>query len=300
MSSVRRILLLANPRSGRAGQGLDIALEVLRRAGVAVERAAPDSAAEMAAIIRARGAGFDAVVVAGGDGTVNAAANAVAAIDRPLGILPFGTANDLAHTLGLPIDAAAAAAVVTAGATRHIDLGRVNDQVFLNAASLGLPVIVTEQQDPVLKRRLKSLSYVVATVKAVRATRRFTVWITVDGVREEHKAIQVTVGNGVRFGGGMRVGRDGAIDDGILDVFSIEADRLVDLVRIAPAIRFGFQEEDPNIHTYRGRDIRLETRRTMPVSTDGEITTTTPATFSVSRGALAVLVPDDADPSGGR
>lgn len=296
MSSRRRVLLLANPRSGRAAQGLDAALAAFAAGGLAVERVAPGSAAEMSQAIHARGGGFDAIVVAGGDGTVNAAANAVADIGRPLGILPFGTANDLAHTLGVPLDPSAAAALVADGFTRRIDLGRVNDQVFVNAASLGLPVIVTQQQDPVLKRTLKSFSYVVAAVKAVRETKRFTVWITVDGERGEHKAVQVTVGNGVRFGGGMRVAKDPAIDDGLLDVFAIEADTLVDLVRIAPAIRFGLQEQDPHVCTFRGRHVRVETKREMQISTDGEITTTTPASFSVQRAALAVFVPRAAYP----
>jgi len=291
MSAPRRVLLLANPRSGRAAQGLELALSALTDVGIAVERRTPASAAEMSRMIHAEGAAFEAIVVAGGDGTVNAAANAVADIGRPLAILPFGTANDLAHTLGVPLNPGAAAALVGAGLTRRIDLGRVNDQVFVNAASLGLPVIVTQQQDPVLKRTLKSFSYVVAAVKAVRETRRFTVWITVDGERGEHKAVQVTVGNGVRFGGGMRVAKDPAIDDGLLDVFAIEADTLVDLVRIAPAIRFGLQEQDPHVCTFRGRTVRIETKRVMEISTDGEITTTTPANFSVQRGALEVFAP---------
>jgi diacylglycerol kinase (ATP) len=294
MRAPRRVILFANPRSGRAAAGLGPALGAFADAGIAVQREAPDSAAAMAAAIRRRAREFDAIAVAGGDGTVNAAAAAAAETDRPLCILPFGTANDLAHTLGIPINPVAAAGLAIAGFTRRIDLGRVNDQVFLNAASLGLPVTVALHQDPALKRTLKSLSYVVATVKAVRETRRFTVWITIDGSRTELKAIQVTVGNGVRFGGGMRVGAAPAIDDGLLDVFAIEAETLLELVRVAPAIRFGLHEANPHTRTFSGRDVRIETKREMPISTDGEITTTTPGIFSIERNALAVYVPPPA------
>lgn len=292
MSAPKRVLLLANPNSGRAAQGLEMALCALRDHHIAVEQRAPTSAEALDAVIRAEGPAFDAVVVAGGDGTVNAAAAAVAAIGRPLGVLPFGTANDFAHTLGIPIDAGAAAELVADGTTRRIDLGRANDRVFLNAASLGLPVTVTERQDPGLKRILKSFSYVVATMKAVRETRRFTVWITVDGQRTELKAVQVTVGNGVRFGGGMRVGSAPAIDDGLLDVFAVEAETLLELARIAGAVRLGLHEDDPHLRTFRGRDVRIETKREMPISTDGDISTTTPCDFSVERDALEVFVPE--------
>lgn len=288
-----RMLVLANPKSGRAAQGLASALNVLVEADVDFQVARPRSVEAMKEAIRTRGPDFGAIVIAGGDGTVNSAAGAVADIDRPMGILPFGTANDLAHTLGVPVSPTAAAAVIVAGHSRRIDLGHVNDQVFVNAASLGLPVMVAQSQDPELKKRLKGFSYVIATIRALRTIRRFTVRITVDGRRDELKALQVTVGNGERFGGGMRVGSSPAIDDGMLDVFALEAETLADLIHAAPAIRFGLQDSNPHTRTYRGRDVRIETNRPMPINTDGEISTETPADFSVQRSALAVYVPAD-------
>lgn len=292
MTHPLRLLVLANPKSGRAAQGLASALNVFVEADIDFQVARPRSAEAMKEAIRSRGPDFGAVVIAGGDGTVNAAAGAMADIDRPMGILPFGTANDLAHTLGVPVSPTAAAAVIVAGHSRRIDLGHVNDQVFVNAASLGLPVTVAQSQDADLKRRLKGFSYVVATIRALRTIRRFTVRITVDGERSELKALQVTVGNGERFGGGMRVGSSPAIDDGLLDVFAIEAETLADLIHAAPAIRFGLQDSNPHTRTFRGRDVRIETNRPMPINTDGEISTETPADFSVQRAALAIFVPD--------
>lgn len=291
MAAPTSILLIANPRSGRAAAGLDAALQIFAEAGIAVELTQPASPAALDTIIRQRGGQFGAVVLAGGDGTVNAAAQALAETRRPFGLLPFGTANDLAHTLSIPIGATAAR-VIAEGHSQRIDLGHVNDRVFVNAASLGLPVSVAQHQDPELKRRLRALSYVVTVFRAFRAcTRRFTVWITTDGQTTRLKTIQVTVGNGVRFGGGMRVGTDPRIDDGMLDVFAIDADTVLHLVQAAFAVRFGLHDMSPYTRTFRGHHVRVETRTPRPVNTDGEITTETPAVFSVERGALEIYCP---------
>lgn len=287
----RSILLLANPKSGRAAQGLDSALTAFDHAGIAVEREAPDDCDALAETIRRRADAFDAVVLAGGDGTVNAAAEALVEIRKPFGLLPFGTANDLARTLGIAVGAAAVRTIVE-GHTRAIDLGRVNDRVFVNAASIGLPVSVAQHQDATLKRRLKALSYFVTAVRAFKCcTQRFTVWITADGVKDSLKTIQVTVGNGVHFGGGLMVGTDAEIDDGMLDVFAIDADTLPHLVQAAFAVRFGLHRTSRYTRTFRGHHVRVETRHPRPVNTDGEITTMTPAVFSVERAALTVYAP---------
>lgn len=296
MAGPRSILLLSNPRSGRASAGVGAALQTFTAAGIAVEHRRPDSADALDAEIRRHGDDYDAVVLAGGDGTVNAAAAALSESRRPFGLLPFGTANDLAHTLAIPIGATAARVIVE-GHSQRIDLGHVNDRVFVNAASLGLPVSVAQNQDPALKRRLKALSYVVTVFKAFRScTKRFTVWITAEGQTTRLKTIQVTVGNGVRFGGGMRVGSEARIDDGMLDVFAIDADTLPHLVQAAFAVRFGLHDMSPYTRTFRGHHVRVETRVPRPVNTDGEITTQTPAVFSVEKGALEIYCPAPRQP----
>src|ERR671926_181555 len=89
-------------------------------------------------LLRERGRAFDLVMLGGGDGTMNAAASALVEIGRPLAVLPLGTGNDLARTLGIPLDPLAAAEVAAAGRTRRIDLGLVNGRPFFNVACVGL------------------------------------------------------------------------------------------------------------------------------------------------------------------
>lgn len=291
MASPHRVALFANFRSSRTATGISAARSAFELAGIPLTEIPADSPEDLDQQIRMHGRGYDTIVIGGGDGTLNAAADALLDLGRPLGILPLGTANDLARTLGLPQDPAAAARVIAAGHTRQIDLGRVNDRWFFNAASVGLPVAIARAHDPELKRRLKVFAYVVATWRALKGMRRFGVRIDVDGHRVVTRAIQVTVGNGVHFGGGMTVRADAAIDDGLLDVFALEARSLLDLLRLAPIVRFGLQDRAPHVLALRGREIRIETRRPRSVNTDGEITTKTPAVFSVMEKAITVHVP---------
>ncbi len=291
MAPTRRLVLFANFQSSRTRDGISAARSAFELAGVPLTEIPTDSPEDLDQKIRVHARAYDTIVIAGGDGTLNAAADALLDLQKPLGILPLGTANDLARTLGLPPDPAAAARVIAAGHTRQIDLGRVNDRWFFNAASIGLPVAIARAHDPALKRRLKVFAYVVATWRALKGMRRFGVRIEVDGRKVVTRAIQVTVGNGVHFGGGMTVRADAAIDDGQLDVFALEARSFLDLLRLAPVVRFGLQDYDRQVLALRGRSVRIETRRPRSVNTDGEITTKTPAVFSVMEKAITVHVP---------
>ncbi|MBY0514894.1 MAG: hypothetical protein K2P78_13385, partial [Gemmataceae bacterium] len=139
----RRALLVVN-RGSRSGEASHAAaVRHLTRLGFDLVDAAPQ--APVADAIRTHAAGVELVVLGGGDGTLNAAADALAAAGKPVGVLPLGTANDLARTLGLPTDLAAAAQVIADGHTRRIDLGRVNGRPFFNVASIGLSVAVTRR-----------------------------------------------------------------------------------------------------------------------------------------------------------
>ncbi|WP_265094641.1 diacylglycerol kinase family protein, partial [Enterobacter hormaechei] len=115
--------------------------------------------ADVTRVIRELTGVVDAIVVGGGDGSINAVLEGALAARLPLGILPLGTANDLARTLGIPPDPVAAAGIIQAGYLRQIDLGRVNGHLFANVASLGLSVELTRRLTGALKRRWGRLGY---------------------------------------------------------------------------------------------------------------------------------------------
>ncbi|MFC0284113.1 diacylglycerol kinase family protein [Camelimonas abortus] len=148
----RRALLLRNPAARRGGEDIGAVTARLRAGGLAVTvenfAALPEIARD---IVRLR-ASADLVVICGGDGSVSSAAMAAMESGLPLGVIPMGTANDLARTLAIPMDLEAAAEVIVAGRTAAVDVGSVNGHAFFNVASIGLASDLAAALDPGLKR----------------------------------------------------------------------------------------------------------------------------------------------------
>jgi YegS/Rv2252/BmrU family lipid kinase len=265
--------------------------EALACAGVPVLRRGCADADELPGLVRAMAGQVDRVVIGGGDGTLNAAAPGLLDAGLPLGIIPLGTANDLARTLDLPLDPGAAAQVIAAGQVRRIDLGEVNGRPFFNVASIGFGVDLTRALSRDSKRRWGALGYAVAGLRALERLRPFTVEIVQDGTIHSSRTVHVAVGNGRHYGGGMTVSEHARIDDGRLDIYSLEVESFWRLLLLLPALRSGRHQAWAEIRTLSGDEIEVRTRRPRSVNTDGEITTRTPARFRVLRGALDVYVP---------
>jgi YegS/Rv2252/BmrU family lipid kinase len=239
-------------------------------------------------------------VLGGGDGTMNAAAEALLETGLPLAILPLGTGNDLARTLGIPLDPVAAAEVAAGGATRRIDLGRVNDKHFFNVASIGLSVRVAEALTGEVKRRLGTLGYPVTVYRVLKEGRAFRAEIRPEGGGPPLalQTIQLAVGNGRFYGGGLVVDERAEIDDRLLHLYALRPRPLWRLAARALAFRSGRHDDPGAVEALAGRAFTVVTDRPMRVNTDGEITTRTPARFSVVPAALEVVVP--APPEGGK
>jgi YegS/Rv2252/BmrU family lipid kinase len=239
--------------------------------------------------------GHDLVVVGGGDGTVSYAAGRVAGTGVVLGVLPLGTANDLARTLEIPNNLAEACAVIADGKVVDIDLGRANGQPFLNVASVGLSVGVTEALSPRLKRYIGPLAYAIATVRAYARHKAFSARLEFpEGDHEpmelEH-LLQVAVGNGQHYGGGNKVSPTAGIDDHTLDIYAIPLAPLREHVSIARLLKDGSFVDHDKVYHLTSRRVRLVTEPPLSVNLDGEIATVTPADFTIQRNAVHVVVP---------
>lgn len=281
----------------RLGAAPELAVGKLQKAGLPISavhhvRSGADLAGTLEQVVAA---GHDLVVVGGGDGTVSFAAGRLAGTGIVLGVLPLGTANDLARTLEIPPGLDAACAALADGKVVDIDLGRVNGEPFLNVASVGLSVGVTESLSPRLKRSLGPLAYPVAAVRAYARHQPFRARLEFPngdhGTLELDDMLQVAIGNGRHYGGGNAVSPSAGIDDHTLDVYAIPGAPLREHVRIARLLKDGSFVERDGVHHLTTQRVRLVTEPPLPVNLDGEIATVTPADFTVERNAVHVVVP---------
>lgn len=294
---VRSAAVVINAASRRGAAASQLAVDAMKKSGVPVRSVHPvtSGAGLFEALRQVMSEGHDLVVVGGGDGTVTSAAGLLAGTDVILGVLPLGTANDLARTLEIPSGLSEACAVIADGKVVDIDLGRANGEPFLNVASVGLSVGVTEALSPRLKRHIGPLAYGIATVRAYARHRPFRARLEFpDGDHEPMEldhVLQVAVGNGKHYGGGNMVAPMAGIDDHTLDIYAILAASLKEHVKIARLLKDGSFIDHDRVHHLATRKVRLVTEPPMSVNLDGEIAAVTPTEFSVQRNAVHVMVP---------
>ena len=288
-AQTRRALLCCNAKARNGGLSLDEVRAILRAGGI--EPVDPPGDGDACAAIRALAGEVDFVILGGGDGTMNAAAEALVETGLPLAIVPLGTANDLARALGLPLDPLAAARFIPRAEPQPVDLGWVNGHYYFNVASIGFSAELAGELTSEAKKRFGVLGYAVAAVRVLRKVRPFGVTIEHDGVVEKVTTIQVSVGNGRHYGGGMTVEQEAAVDDGNLDFYSLEIAHWWRLLALLPALRRGTQGKAADVRAFKTREIRLTTRKPRPVNTDGELTTHTPAHFKVMPKILRIYAP---------
>jgi len=306
-ASRRRVAIAVNPTSGR-GRGRRCAAEVAARllaTGCELVDAGGESAAE--ALDRARSAvasGVDALVVVGGDGMVHLGVNAVAGTDVPLGVVPAGTGNDVATTLGLPVrDPAAAADVVTAGlrpgaaparvrridAVRGTSAGGGPPRWFAGVLCGGFDAVVNERANGWAWPRGR-MRYNLAIARELPVFRPLPYEIELDGETWRTEAVLVAVGNGTSYGGGMRITPDASLDDGLVDVLVAGPLSKAALVRVFPRVFHGSHVHHPAVTVRRARRVRLSTAGVVAYA-DGERFGELPVELEVVPGALRVLVP---------
>ncbi|MER2534310.1 MAG: lipid kinase [Rhizobiaceae bacterium] len=289
----RHALLLVNPKSRRGAESIDDVRAVLGEGGMSFEEGPLQGDESLSDIIRRRAGDCDLVIVGGGDGTLNAAAAGLVQTGLPLGVLPLGTANDFARTVGIPPDPVEAARLIVAGDTRPIDLGEVNGHLFFNVASIGFSAELAAELTEKAKKRFGVLGYGIVAMRLLLRSRLFTARLEHDDMRETIRTMQVSVGNGRHYGGGMTVAADATADDGWLDLYSLEVDHWWRLLRLLPSLRRGTQGQWDDVRAFRTTEVTIRTSRPRPVNTDGELTTWTPAHFRIRPKSVLVYAPDD-------
>lgn len=244
--------------------------------------------------------GVDVVVAGGGDGTLNEVANALSGagfLGRcALGVLPLGTANDFAVACNIPIDDPLAALRLAAEATpTRIDLGRMNERLFVNAASGGYGAEVTAQTPPGAKKFLGGLSYLLAGLAHLGDLTAHPTRVTAPGFEWEGALVGFTVGNGRQAGGGFKVTPRALLDDGLLDVVLFPEVPLQALGALAKDL-LGPATDAPYQHliTCQAPWVAFEVVEPIQVNLDGEPAQSTSFHFGVHDERLAICLPPSA------
>lgn len=235
---------------------------------------------------RAVAEGYDACIVAGGDGTVAPAAAELLGTNVILGILPFGSFMNIAHGLGVPLRPLEAAKVILRGQVHHADVGEVHGRLFFETAGIGLDAELFGAA-----RHAERGSWRRALRRVIRwATHgTYRVVVTVDGVAHAHRVMQVLVMNSAYYAWAFPILRGVSMEDGMLDVAVFPRMGRRMLLRSLVAVWGRWPVPERPVH-YRGSEVTITCEEALTVHADGTLAGALPATFHCRRGALAVFV----------
>lgn len=295
-------MILTSPHAGSAGQ-LDRAWAAMVDDGFTILTEIPITQHQrLAHWVSGPAAQLPLIVAAGGDGTVGAAADYVANTGAVLGVLPLGTSNDFARSLGIPTRPVRAARLLARGKIATIDAGRLTApgqpaRHFVHAATVGLNVSFARLATKAsLRQRFGRLTYALAAATALRQRESFSCELHYDGHIEQLELVHLSIINAPIFGGflGMRV-RGVNLDDRMLDVIAVEHLSTRRLLLAALHALLRLTRPVRGIRTLHVRHLQVHTTKQLDVALDGEIHGTLPGSFEVAAEALRVIAPQEFD-----
>jgi len=242
----------------------------------------------------ARAPGLDAVVAAGGDGTVSCAAGHLAGTGRPLGLLPLGTLNHLARDAGIPADLDKAAAVIAAGHSRPIDVAEVNGRVFVNNSGVGLyPDMVRFREAAQGQGKSKRLAMLSASLRALRSFKHRRLWISAPGVETPIRTPLLFIGNNRYRASLFALGHRETLDAGELSLHAVRARSRAHLFWAGLRGLIGRLDQQRDFLTiYADRATISSDRPRLTISADGEtLTMETPLEYRIRPQALRLIAP---------
>lgn len=306
MNEDSRVMAILNAAAGTAkvAGGETIAerlADLFRAAGIDARIELADGGASLDALAaEARRDRYGIVIAGGGDGTINSVAAHLVGTDARLGVLPLGTLNHFAKDLGIPLDLDGAAETILANHTAQVDVGEVNDRIFINNSGLGLYPIIVRSRERQQERlgRGKWYALLRAGITVLRRYPVLSLRLTADGETLPRRTPIVFVGNNEYESAGFQLGGRSRLDEGVLSVYVANRVGRARLMRLSIAALFGSSLGDaPDFDSMRVAELRIETRRKrLLVSIDGEVEVMdAPLLYRIRRGSLRVIVPRGED-----
>jgi YegS/Rv2252/BmrU family lipid kinase len=287
----KKAILIVNAASRSGADAFEQAREKLVAAGIElIEAKAIKNPKSMDGAVKRSIKRAPMVILGGGDGSLSSSVDFFLGTDTVLGLLPLGTANSFARTLGIPLDLDGAVDVLANGEPRSIDVGCINGDYFLNAAALGLAPMVAESVPHGLKRKLGRLGYLIWAGWSAASFNAFR--LKVDDGSRIHRlwATEVRIANG-RFHGGVELIESADVESGQIVVQAVRGRSVVKLGWSYFASAMKLKARHVTVREFRGRKLVVSTRPPMQVSIDGEVAATTPLEVSAVPNAVTVAAP---------
>ena len=289
----RHILIIVNPAAGRARSSerrLGRFVAALERQGctVVLRRAGP-SPGQVERLAGQAEPGFDAIVAAGGDGTISAVVNGLGGRAVPFGVLPLGSANVLAREIRLPRAPEALASLVVTGPASPIWPGRVGDRAFVMMASAGFDSEIVAALSPELKRRVGRLAFAWGFLVRLWHCPACELTVRADGV--EYRAAAVVAAKGRHYAGPFVVAPGADLAEPVLELVLLDRRGRWAMLRYATALFLGRVPRLGDIAIVRARQASVAGNRALPVQADGEIVGELPITLAVADRPLLLIRP---------
>ncbi|WLV25315.1 diacylglycerol kinase [Aciduricibacillus chroicocephali] len=293
---MQKARIIYNPTSGREVFKKELAnvLQSFEQAGY--ETSAHATTCEGDAIEAASKAvenGFDVVVAAGGDGTINEVINGIApAENRPrLGVIPTGTTNDFARALGIPRDIKKAVQIIVEGESMPLDIGKVNERYFMNIAGGGKLTELTYEVPSKLKTMLGQLAYYMKGIEMLPSLKPLSARIELDDEVIEEDIMLFLVGNTNSIGGFEKLAPDADLEDGLFDVLILKKTNLAEFIHIASLALRGAHLGAKQIIYRKSSHVKVTAEDKMQLNIDGEYGGLLPGEFNNLNKHIEFFVP---------
>lgn len=291
MMSIRRAALIVNTRSRKGARLFADAHAALKALGIICDAYPVQDPAQLGEKVRkALLRRPDVVVVGGGDGTISSVVDHLVDQDIPLALLPLGTANSFARSLGIPLDLDEAINLLAAGVPRRVDLGRIDDDHFANCAALGLAPMIATTIPHGLKRWAGRAGYALWALVQLARFRPFRIRVGDGPLCRSFSAVEVRIANG-GFQGGTEVVENADVDSGEIVIQVVVGEGRRALLWNWFSTLTGLARNRTRLREFHGRCMAIVTDPPQPVSIDGEVLAQTPILAGIAPGVIEVLVP---------
>jgi diacylglycerol kinase (ATP) len=290
------ISVILNPSAGSAADLDDIVTRIGRLRGAEIRLTSkPGSAARLAKTALRKGR--ELIIAAGGDGTLNEVINGIGENlgDAAVGLIPLGTGNDFARTIGVPADIEEAIDLIRAGETRAVDLVRVTSDAvryFVNVSAGGFSGLVNEKLTAEMKKTWGPLAYLRSAAAALPELRGYQTTLAFDNAESLRiELYNVVVANGRYVAGGTLIAPDASIDDGLLDIVLIPKRPATELAVLAAQVALGTHLSSETVVFRRASKLTVNSSPGMWFNVDGELVGNEPARFEILSRALRFIAP---------